>query len=206
MKVKAKTIIILIFIVAILVGIPFGIIEYREREAEMEQRRILTSYSRVNELLMATGNVGAPRLQNARGYVPFGLATNSWGICMKTYLLLKFHERETENIITWETLVDYFSEEFEPDGSLRLYNNGNHPEMQALVEWWAGAVGMEIVYGFREYLDRIGAIYTTYRESNENFSDIILVELSPQMLDALARAEIDPDYVLDLTSLQQAGY
>jgi len=52
------------------------------------------------------------------------------------------------------------------------------------------------------------AIYSDYLQTHEDAGFVVQrwFELSPQMLDALARAEADPDYVLDLTSLQRAGY
>ncbi|MCL2594737.1 MAG: hypothetical protein FWD83_04370 [Promicromonosporaceae bacterium] len=37
--------------------------------------------------------------------------------------------------LTYDTLIDYFSEEFESDGSLRLWVNGRHPEMAAFMLW-----------------------------------------------------------------------
>ena len=103
----------------------------------------------------------------------------------------------------YEIVIDYFSEEFEPDGSLRLYNNGKHPEIQALVEWrWERGSWTD----FALYMQRIGDILSEYRTANEDVEIPRINELSPQMLDALVRAEADPDYVLDLTSILEAGY
>jgi len=131
---------------------------------------------------------------------------NSWGLNVDVYLYLRFYERETGIVLSYDLVVDYFSEEFEADGSLRLYNNGKHPEMQAFVEWmWEGRWQDEV----RDYILQIELIYSEYtfpRREDPNFTRQIFYQLSPQMLDALARAEADPDYVLDLTSIQQAGY
>ena len=196
------TLCIVVIISSVILG-AFRIYEHREREAE---RRISETYLRVNILQHAPYNSYPTARLDGRyrpltEYITF--SSSEWGICVPTYLFLKFYERETGNTFTYEALIDYFSQEFEPDGSLRLYNNGNHPEIQALVEWrWELGSWQE----FGEYLGRIGDIFTVYQFSNESFSGILLHHLSPQMLDALARAEADPDYVLDLTSLQRAGY
>jgi len=131
---------------------------------------------------------------------------NRWGLDVDVYLYLRFYERETGIVLSYDLVIDYFLEEFEPDGSLRLYNNGNHPEIQAFVEWmWEGRWQDEV----RDYILQIELIYSEYtfpRREDSNFTRQIFYQLSPQMLDALARAEADPDYVLDLTSIQQAGY
>jgi len=104
--------------------------------------------------------------------------------------------------------VDYYSEEFEPDGSLRLYNNGKHPEIEAFVTWmWEGRRREEA----RDFVVRLRDLlgeYTFARidEGNENWGYPSFGQLSPQMYDALARADADPDYVLDLVSIRLAGY
>ena len=41
---------------------------------------------------------------------------------------------------------------------------------------------------------------------DQGFRSQPFFQLSSQIYDALARAEADPDYELDLTSLQEAGY
>ena len=148
-------------------------------------------------------------------YIPLNL--NSYGINVFAYLNLRFYYRETGVYLPWSIVKDYFSEEFEQAGERRLYNNGRHPEIEDFVTWmWeerkggggrssggAGIVGEAV-----EYQDEIERIYTVYFFENRDngFETRSLTEFSPQMLDALARAEADPDYELDLTSLQEAGY
>jgi len=131
---------------------------------------------------------------------------NRWGLDIGKYIFLLFYERETGIVLSYDLVIDYFSEEFEADGSLRLYNNGKHPEIQAFVEWmWEGRWQREA----RIHRERLSEMYWDYafaRRGDGTFERQIFYQLSPQMLDALARAEADPDYVLDLTSIQQAGY
>ena len=212
-----KRIISIVCVVAILAGAVFGIMRHRERVREMEQRMVEESYLRVQGTINAIMRRVVFRLRAMDSFHPLPEVrpeTNRFGIEVHLYLFLKFYERETGNVLTYETLVDFFSEEFETDGSLRLYNNGKHPEMQVFVEWvWEegpmGPQGCE----WDDYFDRIWGIYRDYlRTHPQEFKHVDghyvfhFQALSPQMLDALARAEADPNYMLDLTSLQRAGY
>ena len=215
-KARKKTIWILC-IVAVLAGLVFAAIRIyenislqREEDAIMAQKEIeiREAYLRVN-ILHSVDEGLSVRFQDRR-YAPLRdilPAQNEWGICVARYLLLKMYEKETGKSLSYETLLDFFSQEFETDGSLRLYNNGNHPEIQAFIEWiWESEHRRD---EFGEYANgRILAIYSDYVQEhrNQGFEHSVWWQLSPQMLDALARAEADPDYVLDLTSLQQAGY
>jgi len=210
MNKSKKKIFLIISIAIFLSGAVFAglqIHRHVERERAMEQeRQIAEAYFRVNLLRYAPEGRSPSRgedevYRSFEEYRVFGI--NEWGICAATYLFLKFYEHETGVAITYETLMDYFSEEFEPDGSRRLYNNGKHPEIQALVEWtWVRRSWSE----FGVYLYRIGNILEAYRTTSEDLNLRGISEFSPQMLDAAARAAADPNYVLDLTSLQRAGY
>ena len=117
--------------------------------------------------------------------------------------LILFYWQETGVILDQEMIREYFSQEFEADGSRRLYNNGNHPEIQSFVEWmWDGCAERwrEFTVNHRE---EMLTILWDYAELNEDaFKKSNLDELSPEMLWAIARAMNNPNYVLDLTSLQ----
>ena len=114
------------------------------------------------------------------------------------------YELETGNVLSWETVMDYLAEEFEPDGSRRLYNNGNHPELQAYVEWFIeGRRGEQ----GHQFVSALWALHVDYCNANrEAFEWFHFPQLSPQMLDELVKAHTNPDHTLDLTSIQQAGY
>jgi len=131
----------------------------------------------------------------------------TFGVNVTIYVLLLMYYHRTGITLEYEAVFDYFSHEFEPDGSLRLYDNGNHPEIEAFVRWmWDGRRRQEL----NEYWDNLNAIFMQYviRHRDDGFvsPDGFFLALSPQMLRALARTEADPDYVLDLTSLQQQGH
>jgi len=132
-------------------------------------------------------------------------ASSSYGIDLDTYVVLLMYYHRTGIYLSYDVVLDYLSEEFEPDGMLRLYNNGNHPEIEAFVTW--------MVEGERrdelgDYWREISDMYRNYAFAHEDggFERLSLNQLSPQIFDALARAEADPDYELDLTSLQEQDY
>jgi len=225
----SKQLIIIVCVALLFSGATLGgilihahITHQRETEAMLEaerqeQRDFVAPYIRVNYAFgmgSDPGEAGRSEWEIEHIYEGSGLykspreidqEKNGWGIDSHKYLHLRFYERETGIILAYETVIDYFSEEFEPDGSLRLYNNGKHPEIQAFVEWmWEGRYQEAV----REYRRRLSEMYSDYFHDHKDagFKSQVFYSLSPQMLDALARAEADPDYMLDLTSLQQAGY
>lgn len=177
-------------------------------EAErVELMRIADAYVRLNYSFYKGGD---PEQHTTTGisdmFLPFPtINVNDFGIDMFLCLLLQMYYHRAGIYLSYETVVDYFSQEFEGDGSRRLYNNGKHPEIEAFVEWmWGGRRRSEL----ETYIHMIHYAYLTYSTANEGhgFVSQNFVELSPQMLRALARAAADPDYILDLTSLQQQGY
>jgi len=197
---KRKNLIVLLAVV--LVGAILGAIcihKYFERKIEMEQERTKNAYELANWIFWYAEG-GAGPITSYRPFREIFPEENIFEICRLTYLFLKFYERETGNMLSYETVMDYFSQEFEQDGSLRLINNGKHPEMLAFAEW-----AFDPPQGYFQYWRDIDAIRDLYLETHEGV-DLPWSAFSPKMLDALARAEADPDYVLDLTSLQQAGY
>jgi len=202
-----KKLIAIICIVVIIIGAVF-IYQYAERQREVareiaiEQQRIANAYSRVN-VAFAWGETVFLDWESLERYKPLEAGGNPFGVHVSTYALLLVYYHRAGITLAYETVVDYFSQEFEPDGSLRLYNNGMHPEIYAFVtgEWIRAE---QIGYHWR----RMRQIYIDYSSAHRDagFIEHHISELSPQMLIALARAHFDPDYALDLTSIQQAGY
>ena len=228
---KRKIVVIVAGVLIILIpAIVFGInrlnehLEYqRSRELILGmERREREAYVRLNYAFLlgnATANTDDLDLWNEHNVNRFASYSrledrggfNDFGIHHAVYLALRMYEAETGNILSWETVLDYHSQEFEPDGSRRLYKNGKHPEIEAFMKWMVeGARGggyshMAATWVFTRELEQM---YFAYARTHEEFESCYwgLVNLSPQMLDALVRAYADLDYVLDLTSLQQSGY
>ena len=200
--------IILVSLVAVLLiaGIFTAIYVMRQREAA-RQLEIAETYLRLHYAFgMGSGLMIDIWLGWDGEYRPLREVDperNRFGINEQRYLLLRYYERETGIVLSYEVMREYFSQEFEPNGLLRLHNNGKHPEIDAFVIWmWEGQRREEV----DAYEWRIWHMYRDYVDANEDFIEKDFSSLSPQMLDALVRAEADPDYVLDLTSLQRAGY
>jgi len=225
MKKKYLLIIGIIIILSSLLFIGYRINEQRREDARMaeEQREIEETYRRLhyaigrlsyNEWRTDGWSHHSPeRLEQFSSYEPLDLSQkNDHGIFFRQYLILRMYYHRGGVYLSYEMLLDYFSEELEPDGSLRLYNNGNHPEIEAFVTWmWEekrGIRGEGRKGEFDEYEESLNNLRTryAYEHSIDRRSLPIILDMSPQMLDALARAEADPDYVLDLTGLQQQGY
>jgi hypothetical protein len=211
---KNKKIILVICIVVFVVGAIFGayhIAQHLEREAERAAEwRIARAYGRVYSAFRHSGQGAAYdsvfELWRMTEFQDMsGLLGNDFGINAGIYLLMIYYEQRTGNVLPYETVVDFFSEEFEPDGTRRLYDNGRHPEIQMFVEWmhedWSRWID---VYDYENRIMLISVLYANANDANDIIPSPF--HMSPQMLSALARAEADPDYVLDLTSLYEAGY
>jgi len=205
---KKLIVVICVLIIVSGVAVTYQYVQNVERQREiareiaLEQEKIADAYWRVN-LAFAWGTSRYLDRDSLERYKPLEAGNNPFGIRASTYVLLLVYYHRTGTTLTYEAVADYFSQEFEPDGSLRLYNNGKHPEIYAFVEWMWNLTG-QIEYNWL----RIRRLYIDYSDTHrdEGFVEHSIHELSPQMLDALARANFDPDYVLDLTSIQQAGY
>ena len=216
-----KRISIAVGIIAILVGSIsiYHTIERRERESiEKEEERIAEAYVRVNVAFMMMSITGIERqflieegglvgraksiTAGFRSRSKDGPEHNEFNIYSSIYIPLRFYENRTGLYLPYDKVIDYFSKEYESDGTLRLYNNGKHPEIEKFVDWF-----WENLAEFDEFEDRVRTLYLDYIFANEEFERRgTFIGLSPQMFDALARAEADPNYVLDLTSLREQGY
>ena len=222
-RINWKNVIIILSVAVIVGGGLFAhhTIERRKNEAiEIEERRIQEAYIRVNVAFAMRGMDSGERkrlIEQEKSAFFLWSHINIWpryiafhdgtwegsrvDFRVTTYLPLRFYENRTGIYLPYELVVDYFSQEFEEDGSLRLYNNGNHPEIEAFVDWF-----WDNLAEFIEFDRRIQDIFSEYRNETNLFVRVIVLDLSPQMIDALARAEADPNYVLDLTSLHEQGY
>ncbi len=59
------------------------------------------------------------------------------------YLDLVCYQLETGNVVTLEDVKEYLSQEYEEDGTFRLYNNGRHEEIKHFIEWSKAIGGYE---------------------------------------------------------------
>lgn len=208
MKKWIKTVIALLLLTVLCaIGI-FGVIklqEYKRMKAEEQKAlEIKLAYQKFNRsVYLAVGEAGLLEYEGIYKAPPTTF-NNPYGIHPGIYVDLLFYRKDTGKTLTYETFIAYWSQEFEPDGSLRLYNNGLHPEIEAYITW-IGEVPKDSI---SKYTNRLRELYATYWSEHETngFKSRSLGLLSPKMYDELAKKEADPNYEMDLLSLQQAGY
>ena len=209
---KAITIIIasvLVLTVAVVGGITMAERSKAQREMEREvaeeEMRIKTAYVRLHyAFYYANSTDVAEAQQHNSQYVKLEkTSADPNRVFLEIYVSIKYYERETGGILDYDHALDYFQQEYEDDGELRLYNNGRHPEIEAYVEWM-----QDHRPAAEELITRLDRIYREYARNNKDsgFEKIMFYELPRQMLDELMKKEADPDYELDLISLQEQGY
>jgi hypothetical protein len=109
------------------------ILDYEKAEQEkMEQEKIQMTYLELyNAFYLASGKYYFSDMEVFGKYREIGY--NDYSVNCNVYLVLKMYGSRAGIILAYETAIEYLSQEFEPDGSLRLYNNGLHPEIEAYV-------------------------------------------------------------------------
>ena len=137
---------------------------------------------------------------NATRYVQFG--ANPYtpeGINNYVYLDIAYYRQQTGAEFYYEDVIEYFSQEYEDDGSLRLYNNGLHPEMHTYLDWIH-----ENELAADTYHEIVSEIHETYYQEylNNGFESSALYTWSRATLDELIKKEADPTYEMDLLSIQ----
>ena len=183
-------------------------------EIGMEQKKNLEdevsmAYVRLNNAF-GISELGGLRI--ATEYKELHEASEYSGVHWHTFLRLRIYESRTGIYLPYEKVVAYFSKEFEPEGALRLYNNGLHPEIKAYVNWFNDEINWRVDGG--DFFERIHEIYgdslEAYRNQHQQEGVTIkfrrLGDLSAEMLTSIARKVEDPDYELDLIDLQRQGY
>ena len=207
----------------LVVGGAGGAVAYNRRAAELERlgrERVVEAYWKVNFAFRRVGTGYDIDMYTFGYYRPMVRGEDGESTFYpNAYIALKMYERDTGITLPYETVVDYFSEEFEPDGSLRLYDNGLHPEVEAYVDWaWTlrqeqmGPEGSKHgIFNLDAWDDcdhALVVIHLDYAKGHaeEGYEHRIIDELSPQVIDELVKKEADPSYEMDLLSLQQQGH
>jgi hypothetical protein len=190
---KNKSIIVAIIGIVLILG-AISLTKKREGERLAEEQRIALAYRTVNRNLNALGG---------DFYRPFVFSENSISdVNVILYLEMAYYLQITGNTLTYDMVLDYFSQEYEEDGSLRLYNNGMHPEIEEYILWIEIEGNLELT---DEYRETIRTIYQQYRIEHEadGFEFIYLTDLSRATLDELIKKEANSEYEMDLMSIQQ---
>ncbi|MCL2137854.1 MAG: hypothetical protein FWH40_10140 [Coriobacteriia bacterium] len=203
----AVAIVLVVGAASILVGIRI------HQQNEQRQQETADAYLKVN---YAAGLMVWSKSE-FQVYVPFYRAQyGGYDEDKGMYFFLNYYKNQTGATFEYDTLVDYFEDEFEPDGSLRLYNNGLHPEIEAFVDWaWVlkeegdrngDRPGMSsysspwYLRGFEDYIRNLMEIYSSYFHEQEDIveSDYFFYSQPLEVYDELIKKLDDPNYKLDL--------
>ena len=183
---------ILLIIAAVLLGaVLLGVFIKRKSE---ENRIIDTAnaYRSVNIIFIGTDD---------GYYLPFQPDSRTPdGIFSRMYLRMAYYRQQTGAEFYYEDVLEYLSQEYEEDGSLRLYNNGFHPEMELYIEWVNNY--FEEGNAYIEEISRLHGVYY-FAHRDEGFESSPLYTWSRAILDELIKKEADPEYEMDLLSIQQ---
>jgi len=208
---KKKIILIassIVLCLAILLGtiaiINFQQARKQERQREMEAEELSAAFFIQNTAFLYLLHVEETRNWDQRGrYIP---AKSSFhhisGIQYTTYAALALFRRLTGSSLTFEQAMEYLSEEFEEDGTIRIYTNGLHPEIAEFVKWIDTTENWTTGDLVIQHLSIFDSIYFHYVRENEPFPRGDLSLLPVEMVDELLRRAEDEDYVMDLTSIQ----
>ena len=178
--------------------IVFGIISiigiYNERKQEKLKMDYKTQNSAFSDI------VHTDTVRDMVGYLPINLSKpNVDGVVFGSYISLALYRRETGSSLTYEQVIAYLSQEFEDDGEIRIFTNGRHPEISDYVKWIDNRENWSIYSDFRATL---GNEYSRYAYENRPFPRVVLFMLPLEMVDELIKKAFDPEYEMDLTSIQ----
>jgi len=123
---------------------------------------------------------------------------NQDGIIVSIYTGLAGYHKETDKILTYQQVMDYFSQKYESDGTLRIYNNGRHPEIEAYVNWASNHQDVLSEYDYNLY-----SLYIDYSQANPSFKVVDRKQWSTAIVDELIKKEADPNYQMNLLAIQQ---
>ena len=212
---------IIICLFILFIGTGLGVIrlitnsqrEATQREEMMEQR---IAYAQVNyafrlpeDLIRVNTEVCIERYGMFIPLPEVDPEVNRFGIITGIYVSLLMYEISTGNVLPYEIVLDYFSQEYESDGSLRLHNNGKHPEIHDYVEWMWERSRWWMEFG--RFFSDVNAMKFNYYLNNPDseFGNPPIHSLSPEMLRVLAFTYSDPEWCateMNLTEMYRAGY
>lgn len=128
-------------------------------------------------------------------YLPFSEYDRNY-----LYCFLAYYEQQTGNTLTVEEIKDYLSQEYEEDGTLRLFNNGRHPKILEYIKW---ATTDNHGVDMNEYLFLIVGLSTNVKE--ELGLDGKFENLTYASLDELMKKETDPNYKITSLDYEEHG-
>ncbi len=193
MKKKILFVIAILIIIAVAVPVTLKIINDNEAR-KLEELKM--SYS--NQNLIFAGIVDYEDNDDNK-YKPINPRyPNFEGIACVTYMDLACYRKETGKSLTYDQVLDYLAQEFEDDGEVRIYTNGRHPEIFDYLDEWADRyLNTQI-----DYRSKLKDRYLSYASENAPFPTNKVLFLPVEIIDELIKKEADPNYEMDLKSIQ----
>ena len=189
---KKNAFLIVVTIIVLLVGAIALSVFIKKRDEEKRLVEISNAYQNVNTVVFG---------KSENYYLVFKPDERTPdGVHSILYLSVVYYQQQTGAEFYYEDIVEYFSQEYEEDGSLRLYNNGLHPEMEEFVDWII--IYYEDGNTYINEIDKLHGIYF-FEYRDEGFESSALYTWSRATLDELIKKEADPTYEMDLMSIQQ---
>jgi hypothetical protein len=186
----------IVFVAIIMISLTVGAIiinrVIKNKEEEKRLAGISEAYVQVNNAF----GIGNIEYYESFPSAPYAID----GTKSSVYLCLEYYRQQTGVELYYEDVMVYFSQEYEEDGSLRLYNSGLHTEIEAYIEW--KKEHLEELNGYVQEIEQLFSVYF-FEHKDEGFENFALYELSREMLDELIKKEADPTYEMDLMSIQQ---
>lgn len=196
---KASIISIIAIVILVIIGMFLFI-----KSINSEQKSLDTLYYEQNRAFINTyqdptennisnsTNTTSSNLTSSNIYLPY-----SSGGKNILYADLYFYEENTGKVVTLEDVQEYLSQEYEEDGSIRIYNNGKHKEIQKYIEWYLNNDTIES--------QSLADLYTVYRESLKKLYPEENPELATNFLKLpfdefvkVMEKYKDPSYVLEI--------
>jgi hypothetical protein len=151
-----------------------GFFVLKNVEDNMENIALTDAYKMQGKVFSLSGETS--------GYVPYNVEDRNI-----LYVYLVCYEKTTGNNLTLEQVQEYLSQEHEEDGSVRIFTNGQYPEIAEYV-MWANSKFVDV----RAYCTQLMELHATWKEENEDFGWFGNLDLTS--VDELIKKEADPDY------------
>ncbi len=186
---KKKVIVIAVLLVCAAV-LGCGLYLYNERKKESKEFVLAIDYKHQNKMF--------PRIKgevNEYKYMDYD-AIDEPELYVRLTVYNKEHSGEEQ--LSIEEVEEYLSNEYNEDGTLRIYNG--YEKIRDYENWYFEGRGCDDI---EEYWSELEYISNAYRLEHSQYSMLSVRELSIDVLQELIKKEADSSYVIDDTIMQK---
>ncbi len=185
---KKKVIVIIVLLVCAAV-LGCGLYLYNERKKDNKEFVLAIDYKHQNKMF--------PRIKgevNEYKYMGYD-AIDEPELYVRLTVYNKEHSGEEQ--LSIEEVKEYLSNEYNEDGTLRIYNG--YEKIRDYENWYFEGRGCDDI---EEYWMELGTIAMKYQSENIYFKGKDVREFSSIQLQELIKKEADPSYVIDDTVME----